>query len=76
MKRNKRGHLYYMCSFGDDGCGANFQSRTDVCDSHLLSKMGTKKAAPKAVDVPKDLPVETKTQEKPKPSSDIFGFFG
>jgi len=75
IKRNKRGHLYYMCSFGDDGCGANFQSRTNECDRHLLNKMEKKRVTVPAQPMPKVAETPTEPAE-PKPEPSMFELLG
>jgi len=39
LKKNIKGHLYYNCSWGDGGCGCQFQSRTNDADAHLLRRL-------------------------------------
>jgi len=75
LRRNVRGHIYYMCSWSKDGCGCNFQSRTDDCDSLFLKRLGKKKAA--NLEHKKDVEaikyVETKAEVKSKPMT-VFDF--
>jgi len=85
---NKRGHIYYMCSWGQEGCGANFQSRTDDCDRHLLNKIEKKRTTAKTVsktveEKPTAQPTATafpsaKAEIEPKTTKkdDDFDFYG
>jgi len=57
VKRNIKGHLYYNCSWGDGGCGCQFQSRTNDADAHVLKRLNKseKQSAEKpAVKVPQE----------------------
>jgi len=39
VKNNIKNHAYFNCSWGDGGCGCQFQSRTNDADRHIFDKM-------------------------------------
>ena len=68
VKRNIKEHLYYNCSWGDGGCGCQFQSRTNDADGHLLRKLNKsdKKEKPAEKEATQEKPAATKQTKKEK----------